>query len=316
MEKMKYSIILPFYNEEQSLEPLTSRITKTFGDLKQDYEIIFMNDGSTDNSLEIVREMCKKNKNLKCISFRANSGKAMVLSCGFNFVEGDIIFTMDSDLQDQPEEIPKFIEKINEGYDLVSGWKKKRFDPPDKVIASRIFNFFTSRLTGVKIHDFNCGFKAYRKEVVKTLDIYGDLFRFIPALVKWNGFKVGEVVITHAPRKYSKSKYGQRRLFRGFMDLFTIMFLLRYLKRPLHFFGIIGTIIFIIGVIINIYLSVIWTMGQQIGDRPLLILGTLMVITGLQFISTGLLGEMIAHFESKVDKNYPISEKIGIFEKN
>ncbi len=305
-----YSIIIPCYNEQDSIEELYDRLLTIFKSLGASSEIIFIDDGSIDDTWEKIIGLSKKDPGVKGVSFRRNFGKSMAFSCGFDLAIGEVIFTIDGDLQDTPEEIPKFIEKLNEGYDLVSGWKRKRKDTFAKVAASRIFNFFTSRLTGVRIHDFNCGFKAYRKKVIKNLDIYGDLFRFIPAIVKWNGFKVGEIVVEHNVRKYSKSKYGPRRLLRGFFDLFTILFLSRYLRKPLHFFGVVGGAILLIGFGINLYLAIIWFQGQLIGGRPLLILGTLLMIIGIQFTMTGLLAEMIAHFQTKMDRSiYPIAEK-------
>jgi glycosyltransferase involved in cell wall biosynthesis len=309
MKNIDYSVIVPCLNEQESIEELFKRLSNVFQSMQSSFEIIFIDDGSTDNSWQIIENLSKAYPCVKGFSLRKNFGKSMAFSCGFEHATGGIVFTIDCDLQDNPEEIPKFIKKLNEGYDLVSGWKKKRNDPFHKVAASRIFNFFTSRLTGVKIHDFNCGFKAYRKKVIKSLDLYGDLFRFIPAIANWNGFKVGEVIIEHTSRKYSRSKYGPNRLVRGFFDLFTILFLTKYLKKPLHFFGTVGGIILAIGFGINIYLSVLWINHQVIGNRPLLILGILMMIVGIQFVSTGLLGEMIAHFQSKLTKqNFPIKE--------
>ena len=305
-----YSVIIPCFNEQQSIVELYERLASVFQKLSSSFEIIFIDDGSTDNTWNVIMELKNRDPRVKGVSFRSNFGKSIAFSCGFEHATGEVIFTIDGDLQDTPEEIPKFIAKLNEGYDLVSGWKKERKDSIDKVAASRVFNFFTSRLTGVKIHDFNCGFKVYKKKVIKNIDIYGDLFRFIPALVKWKGFKVSEVIVQHNPRKYSKSKYGASRLLRGFFDLFTILFLLRYLRKPLHFFGIVGGLVLITGFGINLYLAIIWAMGHQIGNRPLLVLGMLLMITGFQFVSTGLLGEMLVNFQSKFDKsNYPVSEK-------
>jgi len=309
MKNIDYSVIIPCLNEQDSIEELFNRISNIFKGMQSSFEIIFIDDGSTDDSWQIIKNLSKVYPSVKGFSFRKNFGKSIAFSCGFEYATGDIIFTIDCDLQDNPEEIPKFIKKLDEGYDLVSGWKKKRNDSLDKVVASRIFNFFTSKLTGVKIHDFNCGFKAYKRKVVKSLDLYEDLFRFIPAFANWNGFKVGEVLVEHTSRKHSKSKYGPSRLARGFFDLITILFLTKYLKKPLHFFGILGILIFMIGLIINVYLSILWLNGNVIGNRPLLILGTLMMIVGMQFVSTGLLGEMIAHFQSKlVKQSFPIKE--------
>jgi glycosyltransferase involved in cell wall biosynthesis len=313
--KIRYSAIIPVFNEEKSLKELTRRLIKVFDDLQKSYELIFIDDGSKDNSFSILEKLSRKNSKIKIISFRKNFGKSTALACGFHFSRGEIIFTLDADLQDQPEDIPLFLKKLKEGYDLVSGWKKKRNDPIDKVIISRIFNFLTARFTGVKIHDFNCGFKVYKREVINNLEVYGDLYRFIPALAFWQGFKVGEVEVHHQRRLYGKSKFGQSRLPRGFFDLFTVVFILRFLKRPLHFFGFLGLIFFFFGLIINLYLTFIWFKGQAIGHRPLLILGMLLIVVGIQFISTGLLGEMMTYFQSKSEKEkiYPIDKTLGDF---
>lgn len=313
-KNIKYSVILPVYNEEKSLNELTERLIKVLNNLKEAWEIIFIDDGSTDGSFKKIKKITTFNSNIKAIRFRKNSGKSMVYSCGFRFASGEIIFTLDSDLQDQPEEIPKFIVKIREGYDVVSGWKAKRYDPFITVVTSRVFNSVASFLTGVRIHDFNCGFKAFRREAILDLNLYGDLYRFIPALIAWKGFKVGEVKIHHAPRRYGKSKYGLSKLPKGFFDLFTVVFLLKFLKRPLHLFGAFGIIFFLAGFLINFYLTIIWFSGESIGRRPLLILGVLLMIIGFQFTSTGLLGEMIVHFQENINKkNYPIAQKLGNF---
>jgi len=311
----KYSVVLPVFNEEKSLEELIQRLIKVFNGLQESYEIIFVNDGSLDNSWSVIKKIASKNNKVKAVSFRKNFGKSTALACGFHLSSGEIIFTMDTDLQDQPEDIPLFLEKLNKGNDLVSGWKKNRYDSADKVFVSRIFNFLATKMTGVKIHDFNCGFKVYRKEILGNLELYGDLYRFIPALVFWQGFKVSEIEINHHKRLYGKSKFGQSRLLRGIFDLFTIVFILRFLKRPLHFFGFLGLIFFLLGLIASLYLTVIWFGGQAIGHRPLLILAVLLIVIGFQFISTGLLGEMMTYFQNKSEKErtYPIDKTLGNF---
>ncbi len=313
--KIEYSVILPVFNEEKGLEKLTKRLVKVLANLKKSYEIIFIDDGSDDGSLTIMKKLARGNSKIKVISFRKNFGKSTALVCGFHFSLGKTIFTMDADLQDQPEDIPFFLEKFKQGYDSVSGWKKERHDPLNKVVVSRIFNFLATKLTGVKIHDFNCGFKAYKRKAIKDLELYGDLYRFIPALISWQGFKIGEVEVNHHRRLYGKSKFGQSRLMRGIFDLFTIIFILRFLKRPLHFFGFLGFVFFLLGFLISLYLTVIWFGGQVIGHRPLLILGILLIVVGFQFICTGLLGEMMTYFQNKSEKEkaFPIAKTIGIF---
>lgn len=313
MKKVKHSIILPVYNEEKSLDELSQRLVKVLEGLQKDWEIIFIDDGSTDGSFAKIKKIVQTNPKIKAIRFRKNTGKSAVLSCGFSLGRGEIIITLDADLQDQPEDIPKLIANLDKGYDLVSGWKAERYDSLPRIFASRVFNLTASWLTGVKIHDFNCGFKAYKREVISELKLYGDLYRFIPALVAWQGFKVGEVKISHAPRRHGESKYGLTRYARAFFDLFTIVFLLRFLRRPLHFFGTLGSFFFIAGLAINLYLTALWFSGEVIGRRPLLILGVLLMIIGFQFVSTGLLGEMLVHFQSQNEKRYPIAQKIGRF---
>ncbi len=306
---MDVSIVIPLYNEEESLQELIAQINESFSNLKQTFEICFIDDGSTDKSLDKLKELHLKYPDIKILSFRKNYGKSAALSEGFKLAEGDIIITMDADLQDDPAEIPNIIDKIKSGYDLVSGWKKKRFDPLGKTIPSKLFNFITSRLTGIKINDFNCGLKGYRQEVIKEIPVYGSLHRYLPVLAHWKGFKVGEVVVQHHPRKYGETKYGLRRFFDGFFDLFTVLFLTRYRQKPLHLFGFFGLGSLTLGFIISFYLSVLWFMGHGIGNRPLLFLGVLLMIVGMQSFSIGLIGEMITNLKGE-EGSYSIKEKI------
>lgn len=285
------SIVIPVFNEEKSLKELYSRIKKV---LKGNWEIIFVNDGSTDNSFSEINKIVKEDKKVSLFS-QKHLGKAKALMAGFKRVQGEIILTLDADLQDEPEEIPKFLEKINQGYDLVSGWKKQRKDPSSVVFFSRILNFFVSRLTTLKIHDINCGFKAYKKEALAHLSLYGDLYRFIPILIANEGFSVGEVEINHASRKYGHSKYSLFKGFRGFFDLFTILFLTKFKSQPLHFFGPLGFLLLAAGFIISLYLTILWLGGESIGRRPLLILGILLMIVGIQLFTTGLVAELIVN---------------------
>lgn len=284
------SVVIPVFNEEKSLKELYWRLVKV---LKKDFEIIFVDDGSTDNSAMKILEIKEKDPRVSLVSLRRNFGKSKALMAGFQKTKGEVVITLDADLQDAPEEIPSFLKKINEGYDLVVGWKKKRKDPFLTVFLSRIFNLFISFLTKIKIHDINCGFKAYKREVIENLDLYGDLYRFIPVLAASEGFRVAEIEVVHFPRKYGKSKYGISKFFRGFFDFFTILFLTKFKNRPLHFFGLVGGLLFLIGFLICGYLTILWFGGESIGRRPLLILGILLVIVGIQFFSTGLLGELI-----------------------
>lgn len=309
------SYIIPVKDEEKSLEELYSRIKNVSESIPVLFEIIFIDDGSTDESFSILKNISEKDKRVKVIRFRRNFGKAYALSAGFEKAKGDIVITLDADLQDDPNEIPKFIKLIEEGYDVVSGWKKERKDPISKRLLSKIFNKLTSLLTGVNIHDFNCGFKAYRKEVIKNIDIYGELYRYIPALAQAKGFKIGEIVVRHHPRKYGRSKYGWERIIKGFLDLFTVVFITRFLKRPMHFFGGTGLFFFFIGFIINLGLTIYkFTAGALIGNRPLLLFGVLLMILGVQFLSIGLLGEMINNVTHGRKKEYIILEEIGFEE--
>lgn len=289
------SVVIPLYNEQESLEPLHGELTEVLNQLGNPYELIFVNDGSNDGSSAVLERICESDSHVSVLHFRRNFGKSAALAAGFEESRGAIIFTLDADLQDDPHEIPKFLAKLREGYDLVSGWKYHRHDPVGKTLPSKLFNKTVSATTGLKLHDFNCGFKAYRREVLKHVKLYGELHRFIPALAHGNGFKVAEIVVNHRPRKFGKSKYGIARFTRGMLDLLTVLFITRYTKKPLHLFGAIGLMLLLGGTAVNAYLAVIWLMGHPIGHRPLLSLGVLLMILGFQFIATGLLGEMITH---------------------
>lgn len=302
------SVVVPLYNEEQSLRELYDALRGTLSRLGR-YEVIFVDDGSTDGSIRVLHELRHRDRRVKIIRFRRNFGKSAALSVGFAQAEGDIVVTMDADLQDDPAEIPGLINEIKKGFDLVSGWKKKRRDPISKTVPSRLFNFVTSRLTGIKLHDFNCGLKAYRKDVVKDVKIYGELHRFIPALAHWQGYKIGELAVQHHPRKYGKTKYGLGRFWRGFLDLLTVLFTTRYVQRPLHLFGFWGLVFFGVGFLIDLYLVILkFTEGMALSNRPLFFGGILLIIVGVQFISIGLLGEMITKVRQPSDKEYSIRE--------
>jgi glycosyltransferase involved in cell wall biosynthesis len=302
------SVVIPLFNEEDSLRELLTEVRSVLGPSRLKYEVIFVDDGSTDNSFKLLQELHKNNPQVKAIRLRRNFGKSAALSAGFQAATGDAIVTMDADLQDDPAEIPRLLEKLREGCDLVSGWKKKRRDPISKTIPSRFFNFVTAKLTGINIHDFNCGLKAYRKEVAKELKVYGELHRYIPVLAHWAGYQVGEIVVQHHPRKYGKTKFGPGRFWRGFLDLLTVLFTTRYIQQPLHLFGVWGLVSFLAGLFIDLYLSVEWLLGRiAIGNRPLFLLGILLIIVGIQFISIGLLGEMITKTQ-QAEKEYAIRE--------
>ncbi len=303
---MKLSFIIPVFNEEQSLQPLYSEILENIENYK--HEIIFIDDGSSDGSFVFMQELASKNKNVKVIKFRKNFGKAASLDAGFEAAQGDIIFTMDADLQDDPKEIINFIKKIEQGYDLVSGWKKKRKDPIHKTFPSKLFNAITAKFFRLKLHDYNCGFKAYRKEVIKELDIYGEMHRYIPALADSKGFKITEIPVNHRRRKYGKSKYGIERYIRGFLDLLTVKLVTSYTHSPLYLFGRIGTAFSVIGFLIGLYLTIMkFWFHQPLYNRPLLYLSILLIMLGLQFFSIGLIGELLVNQNRKQNKSKMIS---------
>ena len=291
------SIIVPVYNEKDSLSSLYDELKNNINS-KYNWELIFINDGSEDNSKDIILDLISKFNNIRLVDFYKNHGKSEALNSGFTMSKGKIVITLDADLQDDPKEINRFISKINEGYGLVTGWKKNRLDPLSKRLPSKIFNFILKLVSGIKIHDFNCGFKAYNSAAIKELNIYGGLHRFIPIIVRNNGFNVSEIIVNHRERKYGKSKYTSSRIFHGFFDFITLLFFNKYLMRPLHFFGIIGTILFLLGFIINLYITINWFNGVWIipYKNPLFFLGILLLIVGIQFFSIGLIGELIVKF--------------------
>jgi len=291
---VELSIIIPVYNEEKNISLLYKRLSEVLLNLKKTYEIMFIDDGSNDKTVENIIELKKKDNNIKLVQFRRNFGKSYALNLGFKKAKGEIIITMDGDLQDDSQEIPRFLEALKK-YDIVSGWKFRRKDPITKKLPSKLANYVTRKATGVKIHDMNCGFKAYRSEAAKSLNIYGDMHRFIPALATAKGFKVGEIKVNHHKRLYGKSKYGFMRLFRGLFDFITIRFLTNYSNRPLHFFGGLGLTSGFLGIIceiIALYLKLI--KGHSFLDHiSLIVFGFVMMLIGLQLVSLGLLGEMI-----------------------
>ena len=295
---MSLSIVLPVYNEEENILPLLNATLPVVSSLTKDFEIIFIDDGSKDKSPQILQQL-KKEKYIKVYTLKKNMGKATALYVGFQKATKEIIITMDSDLQDDPKEIPLLLNKIKEGYDFVNGWKKNKHMEKGgdrlKRMPSLFFNNLTYVITKVKVHDYNCPFKAYKKEVAKELFLYGDLHRYIPVQVANMGYKYTETIVSNYPRKYGITKYGSSRILRGLMDLVTIKYLIGYKNRPLHAFGTAGLFLGGIGFLIDVYMFLLWVLGQGIGSRPLLILGVLLSLTGLQLISLGLLGEMITN---------------------
>ena len=316
---MDLSIVISLYNEEESLRELVAWIDRALAPHNLEYEIIMVDDGSRDHSWEVIEELSKQYPRIRAIGFRRNYGKSAALYCGFEAAQGDIVVTMDADLQDNPEEIPEMIRMIREdGYDLVSGWKKKRYDNvATKNLPSKLYNATARKVTGIKLHDMNCGLKAYKGEVVKNIEVYGEMHRFIPYLAKNAGFdNIGEKVVHHQARKYGKSKFGMSRFIHGFLDLLSIWFLQKFGKKPMHLFGGIGTLIFVIGAIIDIWLIVAKLIAQANGttfrpvtDQPLFYLALVAVLLGAQLFLTGFLGEMIARNASERNK-YNIKRRI------
>ena len=292
----KLSVIVPVLNEAESLPELYRRLTEVLGALPDPYELIFVDDGSTDDSFAVLASLQQDDAHVAIVQLRRTYGKATALAAGFEQAEGERILTIDADLQDQPEEIPKIIAKLEEGYDLVSGWRSKREDGRGKVLASRVFNVVTGWLSGVRLHDMNCGLKIFKREVVDGLRIRGEFHRYIPVLAQSQGFKVAEVAVDHRPRRYGTSKYGSERFVRGFLDVLTVMILTRYLRRPMHLFGGLGLALTLVGLALNSYLTIGWIMGKWwLGERPLLLLGALLMILGVQFVLFGLLAEITVH---------------------
>ncbi|HUQ85189.1 MAG TPA: glycosyltransferase family 2 protein [Candidatus Limnocylindrales bacterium] len=298
------SIVVPVFNEAESLNNFYQELIKTLSAIKETHEIIFVDDGSDDNSLDILKSLVSKNKKVRVFSFRRNLGKSEALTLGFTKSVGDIIVTLDADLQDKPSEIPKFIELNKKGIDLVCGWRKERRDKKKMLVISKLFNKITNLAFGLKIHDYNCGFKSYTSDLAKNLRLYGGLHRFIPLIANQKGFTIDEIPVQHDIRKAGKSKYGFSKVFKDIPDLFTMYFLAKFSKKPLHFFGFIGGAFAFIGFIVLSYLSYLRFNGESIGNRPLLLFGVLLFITGLQIFFTGFLADLIISISqnSKMEK--------------
>ncbi|HEX2882796.1 MAG TPA: glycosyltransferase family 2 protein [Polyangiaceae bacterium] len=306
------SIVVPGLNEGESLPELAQRIAGVL-EGKERYELIFVDDGSTDDSWQVISKLASESSCVRGVRLRSNFGKAMALAAGFHTARGEILMMMDADLQDDPEDIPQFIAKVREGVDVVVGWKVNRQDPLNRRLLSKVFNGTVRKVTGVSLHDMNCGFKAYRRDVIRTVPIYGDLFRFIPVLAAARGFKVAEVPVRHHSRAFGRSRYGLERVLRGFFDLMSVVFLTRYARRPMHLFGFIGLLLAMSGMAINLYLTIEWFLGESLGKRPLLQLGILLVVTGVQFGSLGFLGEFMT-WQSQMrryEDDLPIKETVG-----
>ena len=312
----KLSVIIPVYNEEESLNELYAQIMENINlclseQLLSGYELLFIDDGSTDNSAQVMKELRVRDENVRYIIFRKNFGKSIALQAAFRNVSGDIVVTMDADLQDDPSELKNFLLKIDEGFDMVVGWKVNRLDPLEKKLPSKLFNKVTSKMSGLKLHDFDCGYKAFRREVADSLDVYGEMHRYIPVMAYRNGFKITEIPVHHNKRKHGKSKYGMERYLRGLFDFLSVSYLLNFHDRPMYFFGKLGLCSFGVGFLICLYLTIEWFMGMPIGTRPLLQLGILLICLGVQSLAIGFIGNMLV--ESTIRNNYSeahIKEKV------
>jgi len=313
---MDLSIVIPLYNEDESLPELTAWIERVMVANNYSYEVLFIDDGSTDNSWNVIEQLRSKNENIKGIKFQRNYGKSAALNEGFKAAQGDVVITMDADMQDSPDEIPELRKMVIEGgFDLVSGWKKKRYDNAlTKNIPSKLFNAAARAMSGIKLHDFNCGLKAYRKKVVKSIEVYGEMHRYVPVLSKWAGLRnIGEKVVEHRARKYGVTKFGWSRFVNGFLDLLTIFFMGKFGKRPMHFFGLWGSVFFFLGFITFTYLTISKFIFDNSGltQRPLFFFALTIMIIGTQLFLAGFIGELISR--SSVDRNsYLIEEKIGL----
>ncbi len=313
---MDLSIVIPLYNEDESLPELTAWIERVMVANNYSYEVLFIDDGSTDNSWTVIEELRSKNDNIKGIKFQRNYGKSAALNEGFKAAQGDVVITMDADMQDSPDEIPELRKMvIDGGFDLVSGWKKKRYDNAlTKNIPSKLFNAAARAMSGIKLHDFNCGLKAYRKKVVKSIEVYGEMHRYVPVLSKWAGLRnIGEKVVEHRARKYGVTKFGWSRFVNGFLDLLTIFFMGKFGKRPMHFFGLWGSVFFFLGFITFTYLTISKFVFDNSGltQRPLFFFALTIMIIGTQLFLAGFIGELISR--SSADRNsYLIEEKIGL----
>lgn len=313
---MNLSIVIPVFNEDESLPELSEWIVRVVTANNFSYEVIMVDDGSTDNSWEVIEEIAAKNSHFKGIKFQRNYGKSAALNEGFRASQGDVVITMDSDMQDSPDEIPELYNMImKDNYDLVSGWKKKRYDNKlTKNLPSKIFNAAARSSSGIYLHDFNCGLKAYKKKVVKSIEVYGEMHRYIPVLAKWAGFKkIGEKVVEHRPRKYGVTKFGWERFINGFLDLATITFVSKFGKRPMHFFGLYGTLCFLIGFVMIIYLIITRLMYPDTGlsNRPPFYIALTAMIIGMQLFLAGFVAELVARNASERN-NYLIEKKLGI----
>jgi glycosyltransferase involved in cell wall biosynthesis len=309
-QEVEISVLVPVLNEADTVRELASQVADVLDRLGRTFEIVFVDDGSSDGTPKRVREAHDRDPRVKLVRLRRNFGKAAALCAGFDHCTGQIVITMDGDLQDDPEEIPRFLAKLeDEELDLVSGWKRRRQDPASKRLPSRLFNWVTRQLAQVDLHDFNCGFKAYRREVLAEIAVYGELHRYIPVLASRRGFSVGEIQVTHHPRLHGHSKYGWDRFYKGLLDLITVLFITRYTRRPLHLFGALGLLFLSVGVCVDSWLAYLWVFhNEDLSDRPLLLFGILLILLGIQVLTTGLIGEMITFKNFRRRDSYSIKE--------
>jgi len=308
------SVVVPLYNEDESLPELCAWISRVMIENGYSWEVILVDDGSNDNSWEVIRSLQTSDSHIRGIRFRRNYGKSGALNVGFEACQGTVVITMDADLQDSPDEIPQLYRMITEeGFDLVSGWKQKRFDPITKTLPTKLFNWAARKMSGIYLHDFNCGLKAYKNDVVKSIEVYGEMHRYIPVLAKWAGFKkIGEKVVQHRARKYGVTKFGWERFVNGFLDLLSITFVSRFGKRPMHLFGLIGTLSFMIGFVIAAYLTFAKFAYQayKMTDRPIFYFGLFFMVVGTQMFLAGFLGELISR-NGHDRNNYQVRERLG-----
>jgi len=317
---MNISVVIPLLDEQDSLRELSDWISKVMMENHFSYEIIFIDDGSKDDSWQIIEQLSQENEHIKGIKFRRNYGKSAALNVGFEAALGEVVITMDADLQDSPEEIPELHRLIKEEkYDLISGWKKKRYDPPSKTIPTKIFNWATRKMSGISLHDFNCGLKAYKRDVVKNIEVYGEMHRYIPVIAKWSGFtKIGEKEVHHQERKYGTTKFGLERFINGFLDLMSITFVSKFGKRPMHLFGFLGTIMFFIGFFVSLWLGAdkLYSIyhnehARLITEQPLFYIALVTMILGTQLFLAGFLGELISR-SSPVRNNYLVEKRVNV----
>lgn len=311
-DRVEISVVIPVLNEEDSVQTLADQVTSVLDGLGRSCELVFVDDGSRDRTVERIRQARATEPRVRLVRFRRNFGKAAALCAGFDASQGGLIVTMDGDLQDDPAEIPRLVEKLEtEELDLVSGWKQQRQDPVSKRLPSKVFNWVTRKLARIDLHDFNSGFKVYRREVLEEIALYGELHRYIPVLAARKGFTVGEIPVKHHKRRHGTSKYGWDRFYKGLLDLITVLFITRYTRRPLHLFGVIGLGSLIVGLAINIYLVIVWLQGEYLSNRPLLLLGILLMLLGIQVLTTGLIGEMITFKNFQRSDTYSVKERLG-----